>query len=283
MTTPIVSSMLRVLAALPLVWAVEEPRVEELYRRGNQFVKVVHDVLSPEQCDEVIRLAEASYTSESKVYNRGEQRAERDNQFRIANTTFLPHGYWRYPAEQNFAEAIQPFVEVPLRNFEPLQVTRYGPGGFYTRHSDGFGREWTALLYLNEVEESAGGETEFFLVLHKDKKVAVRPKRGSAVIFSAQLQHQSKPLTKGIKWVANQWIHKERTQPFVEYYIVPAMTRAIPYQKELIEMHMWFCAQLPEGQVQLIYNIVSVMGVLLGVVIYRLPPKSKEKTGKKAA
>eukprot|EP00929_Paragymnodinium_shiwhaense_P113260 TRINITY_DN8151_c0_g1_i1.p1 TRINITY_DN8151_c0_g1~~TRINITY_DN8151_c0_g1_i1.p1 ORF type:complete len:278 (+),score=67.24 TRINITY_DN8151_c0_g1_i1:189-1022(+) len=277
--------MLRVLLALRVVWAVEvKPRVEELYRDGHQFVKVVHDVLSPAQCDEVIRLAEASYTSQSTVYKANEERSERDTQTRLANTTFVTHGYWRHPAGQSFAQAIQPFVQdVPLRNFEHLQVTRYMPGGFFKRHSDGFGRTWTALLYLNEVEEGAGGETEFFLVLRKDRKLTVRPRRGSALIFSAQLQHESKPLTKGIKWVANQWIHKDRTQPFAEYYILPAMTRPIPYQKELIEMHMWFCTQLPQGKVEMIYSIVSVMGILLSVVIYRLPPKSKEKKEKQAA
>lgn len=259
-----------------LAAGAQEPYVEVLYNKGHDVVKVIRNLMSAGMCEELIALAERSYTSASMVFMREGATNQKDGRFRVANTTHLYHGYWRYPVEQAVAERIQSHVKVPLRNFEGLQVTSYSPGGFYSRHQDGFNRSYTALLYLNDVDEDAGGETEFFLLTHPGKRLQVKPKRGDAVIFSSQLNHESKPITRGKKLVANQWIHKDTPQPFVIYYIVPILVQWIPLEKEVMALHYWLCTFMSETLVIFLYNFLSVLGMLLAFWLqHRRAQKSK--------
>lgn len=70
----------------------------------------------------------------------------------------------------------------------------------------------TVFLYLNDVE--AGGETDFPL-LH----LTVKPKLGRVLVWPSVLdgdpnapdhwtQHQALPVTQGIKYGANAWLHQ---------------------------------------------------------------------------
>ena len=78
------------------------------------------------------------------------------------------------------------------------------------------------LFYLNDVEE--GGETCFPRATNADGQpigqpgigLSVAPAKGDAVLFYSHLPsgqvdeaalHESKPVTKGQKWLANQWIN----------------------------------------------------------------------------
>jgi len=70
---------------------------------------------------------------------------------------------------------------------------------------------YTFFLYLSDVEE--GGGTKF------DLGFTVQPKKGKAVIWPAthnerpfvqdpRTHHEALPVTKGIKYAANFWIHQ---------------------------------------------------------------------------
>ena len=72
-------------------------------------------------------------------------------------------------------------------------------------------RIMTLFLYLNDVEE--GGGTSFPLL-----DVTVQPKKGSALLWPSVLDgapeskdyrtdHEALPVTKGLKFGANAWIH----------------------------------------------------------------------------
>jgi prolyl 4-hydroxylase len=114
---------------------------------------------------------------------------------------------------------------VPIEHAEGLQVLHYGPGQEYKAHYDFFGqnspaarnnRISTLIIYLNDVEE--GGETVFPLL-----QLEVKPKRGSALYFEYFYRqqalndltlHSSAPVVRGEKWVATQWMRRQRFRDF---------------------------------------------------------------------
>jgi prolyl 4-hydroxylase len=108
---------------------------------------------------------------------------------------------------------------------ESLQIIRYQPGEEYTAHHDFVypsqrhryqpTRYATLLLYLND--DFTGGETNFPRAINPThhEGLTVTPKKGQAVLFYNILpdgnvddfsQHQSLPVQKGEKWLANLWV-----------------------------------------------------------------------------
>jgi prolyl 4-hydroxylase len=106
-------------------------------------------------------------------------------------------------------------------NSEYLQFLKYDVGPFYQQHRNFIAfqvdrlpgvRIMTVFLYLNDVEE--GGGTNFPLL-----DLTVMPKKGRALIWPSVLDsdpnrkdrrtdHQALPVTKGIKYGANAWVHQ---------------------------------------------------------------------------
>jgi prolyl 4-hydroxylase len=103
---------------------------------------------------------------------------------------------------------------------EDIQVVHYVNGQKYDSHHDwgvsGYpeSRFITLLLYLNDVEDGAGGETAFPKAAN-GKGIKVHPGKGSAVLFYDLLEdgngddlslHAALPILKGEKWLANFWV-----------------------------------------------------------------------------
>ncbi|WP_239618879.1 2OG-Fe(II) oxygenase [Cohnella mopanensis] len=114
---------------------------------------------------------------------------------------------------------IADLMNIPVSHAEPLQILHYNAGDQYQPHFDYFtsadvanNRISTLVMYLNDVEE--GGETHF-PSLH----FSVMPKKGSAVYFeyfyndnslNALTLHAGNPVAVGEKWVATQWMRRQR-------------------------------------------------------------------------
>lgn len=110
-------------------------------------------------------------------------------------------------------------VDIP--NYESFQILRYEKTQLYNAHHDTGLQQFrlacgarilTFFLYLSDVEE--GGETAF-----PNLKIAVKPKRGKAVLWPGvyshdpntidpRTLHEAKPVIKGTKYAANTWIHQ---------------------------------------------------------------------------
>lgn len=130
-------------------------------------------------------------------------------------------------------------------HLEPLSVTRYPKGGFYSDHFDDLGpreqnpRMATVLLYLNDLVEDSDGEPgekdhpsggggggTYFPLL----QARVLPRRGRAVVFfpteSGPLGVERNPWTrhcaedaKATKWVAQQWVRKGAYDGYIEHQL----------------------------------------------------------------
>ena len=119
-------------------------------------------------------------------------------------------------------------TRVPLANFERTQVVRYEPGQYYKLHLDQFDelnaqpggpRVFTLLIFLNDVDDKAGGETVFKYAGDGGGFLIVRPRQGRALLWPNTLDadpmarelkamHAGGPLKQGVKFAINQWIRQ---------------------------------------------------------------------------
>jgi prolyl 4-hydroxylase len=110
---------------------------------------------------------------------------------------------------------------------ETIQGQRYGPGQEFKEHCDWFDtgqrywreqlalggqRSWTAMAYLNDVEE--GGVTEFSRL-----GVTIPPQRGALLVWNNNLSdgtvnwdtmHAALPVQRGVKYVITKWFRARR-------------------------------------------------------------------------
>jgi prolyl 4-hydroxylase len=219
-------------------YADEPPRIAEghsirvadrvvsvLARVSRPVIAVLANVLSAEECEELITLARprlrpstvvAPATGENAV---AEYRNSEGMFFRPGETPLIA------ALDARFSE----IMNLPVNHGEGLQVLRYGPGTQYTPHFDFLvprneaseeslrrsGQRVSSLVtYLNDVP--GGGETTF-----PHAGLTVCPILGNAVYFEycnsrgqvdAASLHAGAPVTKGEKWALTKWM---RERPFV--------------------------------------------------------------------
>eukprot|EP00450_Noctiluca_scintillans_P006449 CAMPEP_0194492708 /NCGR_PEP_ID=MMETSP0253-20130528/11171_1 /TAXON_ID=2966 /ORGANISM="Noctiluca scintillans" /LENGTH=381 /DNA_ID=CAMNT_0039333611 /DNA_START=1 /DNA_END=1146 /DNA_ORIENTATION=+ len=128
------------------------------------------------------------------------------------------------PPVTAFKTEVAKILGIDESHMEPLAMIRYQAGQEYRPHYDWFNeeegsqREWTVLIYLNDVDPGDGGETAFLGT--GTTPLLVQPKAGRAVIWRNLLPsgfvdtktlHAGLPPRCGSKYAINVWT---RTSPF---------------------------------------------------------------------
>jgi len=196
-------------------------RVRVVMAMRSPRIVVVADLLSAEECGELIELARSRLTRSETV--------ETSTGGSAVNAARTSDGMFFKPAEfpicARLEERLAALVGWPIENGEGLQVLRYRPGAEYRPHYDYFDpaepgtptilkrggqRVASIVCYLNTPE--AGGATVF-----PDIGLDVAPVQGNAVFFSYDRPHPSTrtlhggaPVTAGEKWVATKWLREAR-------------------------------------------------------------------------
>lgn len=186
-------------------------------------VAVLDNVLSHEECDQLIELSKSKLrrsTIVDPVTGKYEPIADRSSEgtfFNLNETPFIAKLDARIAAVMHW----------PIENGEGLQILNYKVGGEYKPHFDYFPPEnpgsaahlknggqrvSTLIIYLNDVE--AGGDTIF-----PPLGLSVVPKKGSAVYFeylddkgavNPHTLHGGAPVTAGEKWIATKWMRERK-------------------------------------------------------------------------
>ena len=193
---------------------VTDRDVEIVARVEEPLVVILDNVLSDEECDELIRL------STDKMQRSKIGMVREENEIRTSSSMFIE--------EQSdltvlrIEKRIAAVMDIPIEHGERLQVLHYLPGQEYKAHHDFFSatsnvannRISTLVMYLNDVEQ--GGETYF-----PHLKLSITPKKGMAVYFEYFYNdpllndltlHGGAPIEVGEKWVATQWMRKQRVR-----------------------------------------------------------------------
>ena len=192
-------------------------------RLAQPVVAIFENVLTTEECDELVRLSSLKLKRSAVVDpETGEVRAidARSSQ----GTYFLVN---ESPFVARIDRRISDLLRWPLENGEGLQILRYGVGGEYKPHFDYFSptepgsekhlsrggqRVSTLIIYLNDVE--AEGETTFPAI-----GLRIAPRKGSAVYFEycneqgqvdERTLHAGTPVAAGEKWIATKWMREHK-------------------------------------------------------------------------
>ena len=192
-------------------------------RLQNPYVLVLDNVLSTDECDTLVTLAQTKLKRSTVIDPASGQEiniAERSSSgtfFNVNETPFIAM------LDKRIAE----IMDMPVENGEGLQILHYRQGGEYRPHFDYFPpadpgsqahlqrggqRVSTMVIYLSAVED--GGGTQF-----PEVGLTVIPKKGSAVYFEYCNQagevdpltlHAGLPVLAGEKWIATKWVRQSR-------------------------------------------------------------------------
>ncbi|MBH5320900.1 2OG-Fe(II) oxygenase [Paenibacillus sp. GSMTC-2017] len=188
----------------------EDREIRILAKVEEPLIVVLGNVLSDEECDEIIeqsreRMQRSKLVEDSTL-----------NQIRTSSGTFCDESETITTIEKRISQ----IMNIPIEHGDGLQVLRYTPGQEYQPHFDFFAetsrasannRISTLILYLNDVEE--GGETTF-----PKLNLSVFPTKGMAVYFeyfynnhdiNELTLHAGTPVIKGEKWVATMWMRRQ--------------------------------------------------------------------------
>jgi len=192
-------------------------------RTGQPVIAILQDVLSAEECTELIALARPRLQPSTVVDPQTGEHTIAD----YRNSEGMFFGLAETPFIARLDARISELMNCPMQNGEGLQVLHYAPGGHSTPHFDFLipsnaansasiqrsGQRVSSLVvYLNDVE--GGGETVF-----PEAGISVTPRRGNAVYFEyanslQQVDHKSvhagAPVLAGEKWALTKWMRSRR-------------------------------------------------------------------------
>ena len=200
------------LRTAPQVQRVPDSRLELFVVRG--FV-------SAEEQAALVALIEADRRPSTIVDDIGVER------FRTSETCDLNP---THPLVAEVNERISALLGLDDRHGEPLQGQRYAPGQEFKAHTDTFepgradyflhcaesgNRTWTAMVYLNDVEE--GGATRF-----KTINKTIQPEAGKLLAWNNLLPdgrpnpatlHQGMKVRRGVKYILTRWYRERPLRP----------------------------------------------------------------------
>merc|ERR1712217_840567 len=153
---------------------------------GTSFARVVHGVLEPSECTELV--AQANKQGFTPLSNRLRCMLDCPELAAYLLEVLRPHLPEKLCHGQERLEELN----------DRFRFTCYQPGQSFSphcdpcyKHPDGHPKEGkssriTVLLYLHDVPESLGGATNFV----DRRRVTCQPQGGSALIFTQDLRHE---------------------------------------------------------------------------------------------
>jgi prolyl 4-hydroxylase len=163
----------------PLVHSAPAERVMEFKNDTHTpmigpWVIVLDNFLTPEECEAFIELGhvkgyEQSMDVGERLFDGTYAAAKSDS--RTSSNAWCTEECYDNPMSRVVHERIEHLIEIPIDNYEYLQLLRYEKGQFYGQHHDYIPHQLqratgvrilTVFLYLNDVE--AGGGTNFPLL-----------------------------------------------------------------------------------------------------------------------
>lgn len=166
-------------------------------------VFVIHDFLSPEECQRWIEASEALGYGDAPITTSVGfvmRKDVRDNERVIHDDPALADDWWR---------RARPFLVGEWYHWQVVGINerfrfyRYDPGQKFAMHTDGYYERpngershFTFMVYLNDGFE--GGETVF----HDSRPpLRVKPQAGMALVFNHRRLHEGAPVISGRKYV----------------------------------------------------------------------------------
>ena len=185
---------------------------------------LIDNFLTNEECEHIIKIGDP-LVKQSEVCGRNGSRPDK------SRTSWTAHIGKKFinrdskdPILMNVLEKAAKFGKKDVKNIEPIQLVRYKPGQYFKSHYDYLDtrnsmyrenvsrngqREITFFVYLNDVPEGVGGETQFT----KINKI-FKAKKGQAIFWhnmkngevDPKTLHSGTELKEGTKYGLNIWV-----------------------------------------------------------------------------
>ena len=190
-------------------------------------VLLLKGLLNAAECQHIINVARQKLASSTMIVDNKEV----VSQSRSSRSAFITKN-GDLPTNDavihRFLTRLSTFTGFPVKHFEGMKVVNYQKGQEYLGHYDFFrehdkftqvagDRQLTFFVYLNTLDEKAGGCTSF-----PKLNLKVKPEAGDAVFWTNmdfngnyydETLHAGEPITDDIeKWGVNIWI-RERSYP----------------------------------------------------------------------
>lgn len=176
---------------------------------------IVEKFLSPQQCRELLSLAESLEGERFKLRDLTWNLTDKLDPTRVCDLMKLGDSQKVLDdlVARAFEEQILPGTGQRIDWYEEPQLLRYTSGGFYHYHVDAYdpvpgGKAWrkaidrdiSMLIYLND--NFNGGELEF-----KRFSYFLQPRAGMLVWFPSDIryEHMAKPVTNGYRYAIVSW------------------------------------------------------------------------------
>ena len=179
-------------------------------------LRVLENILSPEECDELIALAQPRLKRALTVASDGSNQVD---QRRTSEGMFF--GLNELPLVGRIEQRLARLLNLPMSHGEGLQILHYLPGQEYEPHFDWFDPEQpgydaitavggqriaSVVMYLNTPLQ--GGGTAF-----PELRLTITARRGAAVYFAYEggdqnSLHAGLPVQRGEKWIATKWLRE---------------------------------------------------------------------------
>ena len=209
-------SRVRALAGLQTAARLDaNPKVKRAKIDGAQFYYHA-DFLTPEQCEDLVAIIDANRRPSTLLSDNP------DRTFRTSDSCDMDR--WS-PFVRPIDESIAGLLGIDPDRGETMQGQRYAPGQQFRAHHDYFHptesywakvsqqggqRTWTAMIYLNDVEE--GGATWF-----PQAGIKVSPKRGLLLAWNNMKPdgspneltlHEGMAVGAGVKYIVTKWFRE---------------------------------------------------------------------------
>ncbi|WP_425230262.1 prolyl hydroxylase family protein [Sphingomonas sp.] len=210
------TSKIRELAGLSVATRLDaNPQVRRAQIDTAQFY-YCPDFLDAARCEDLVTMIDANRRPSTLLADRPEAN------FRTSDSCDMDR--WS-PLVRPTDESIAALLGLDASHGETMQGQRYAPGQQFRAHHDYFHvgekywadvakqggqRTWTAMVYLNDVEE--GGATWF-----PQAGIKVSPKRGLLLAWNNmnpdgspndKTLHEGMPVVAGVKYIVTKWFRE---------------------------------------------------------------------------
>ena len=219
---------------------------------GNPMVYLIHNMLTSEECDEIIRMAEGKYdrVDDSNGINNYLENTMASEKIGEAwavgvDRVTLWKGGVAGKLVKDVDERMSQVTGFPAEHFSDFQINKYKSGSHHKPHFDvnpANGIMASITVFLNDVSEEQGGEIVFLKPGDGAEPVIIRPRKGLAVVhhntddkynFDKTTLHQELPLTgdgSSIKFIAKKFVYLN-AQPQAVRIVLPLI--AMPFGGKL--------------------------------------------------
>eukprot|EP00977_Amphora_coffeiformis_P011215 scaffold2688_cov157-Amphora_coffeaeformis.AAC.7 len=241
-------------------------------------VYLIHDLLTPAECDALI--AQAEPRLEPFVKDDVLQHASSSASFHKVDRVTLWQGIVQFPAQKAIEERIEQVTAFPGNHFSDFIVDRYQAGSYTQPKYDIIGDRLVPVasitIFLSDAPSNGGGEIVYPSTSNSDS-IKVLPRKGLAVVhhntdergqFDTSSQHAVLPPGDGPYYMAHKYIFMEPIS-YARRLALPAL--ALPFGGKLpgavVQLHEYMVGQFGPDAGESYFDKVCVFVPVLIVLL----------------